>query len=680
MAGVALRFIPGIGEQREQILRNLGIETAEDLLHYYPRAYEDRSCPLKLEETVAGEVAACILTVRTPVRERIIRKGLSLYTLLASDETGTCEITFFNQKYIFSQLKQGKAYLFYGRMEGDLIRKQMKSPAFEPVDDFASAAKIVPVYPLSEGITQKILRKSIGFLLANRTESLEENIPLEIRQKYALCEKKYAVRNIHAPENFESLAIARRRLVFEELLQFRLGLLAIRSKNTQTPGIPMPLGDSKEFVKALPFTLTNAQRRVIEEIRMDLQRSVPMSRLVQGDVGCGKTMVAAAAIWLAVQNGWQCALMAPTEILAKQHFEGLQPLFARWNISVVLLNGSMTAKEKRESLTKIASGEAQVAVGTHSLIGEQVCFKNLGLVVCDEQHRFGVQQRAMLSAKGEAPHLLVMSATPIPRTLALILYGELDISVIDEMPPGRQKVNTFCIGEEKREGLYGFVQRQVAEGGQCYFVCSLAEDGDGERKAAEEYALHLQEVLPQCRVAFLHGKMKASQKEAVMKEFAEGKIHVLVSTTVIEVGVNVPNATLMVVENAERFGLSQLHQLRGRVGRGQRKSYCMLFCEDKGAEAARRMAAMCETNDGFVIAKRDLELRGPGDFFGNRQHGLPEFRLADIASDMAVMEQAREAAELILNGDPLLQEPRHQVLAQQVDGMFSRCGYGAIFN
>ena len=651
-----VRFIRGIGEQRARALAKLGISTLRDLIAYFPRRYEDRTQIRRISELKPGETACVAAMVASSPTVSHIRKGLDLVKLRAVDDTGTLDVTFFNQTWLKSSLKQGETYLFYGKAEGTLLRRQMAGPVVEPEGRLELTGRIVAVYPLTAGVSQLVLSRSIRQGLNACAEILPDVLPDEIRLQHQLCRIGYAYENIHFPESAEALELSRRRLAFEELFLFTIGLKELRSRRDGIPGTPCSPLDMTPFFQALPFTLTAAQRRCVDEALADLCRGRPMNRLCQGDVGSGKTMVAAACVYFMVKNSRQAALMAPTEILARQHYQGLSPLLERLGVRCTLLTGAMPAKEKRAVCTRLADGEADFVIGTHALISSGVSYADLGLVITDEQHRFGVAQRAALSAKGSAPHLLVMSATPIPRTLALILYGDLDVSVIDELPPGRQKIDTFAVPGSYHQRVYHFIREQVAQGRQAYIVCPMVdENGDlpDERKAVIAYAKKLQAgPLSGLRVAFVHGKMKPREKDAVMASFAEGETDVLVSTTVVEVGVDVPNASVMVVENAERFGLSQLHQLRGRVGRGMYKSYCVLISDNRSEETRRRLKVMTQTGDGFRIAEEDLRLRGPGDFFGQRQHGLPGLKIADLGCDTRLLREAQAAAEELLSRDP----------------------------
>ncbi len=651
----SVQFIKGIGVQRAKSLGKLNICTLRDLISYFPRAYEDRTLTKRISDLQPGELACVEAMVTSPPTLSRIRKGLELVKLRAVDDSGALDVTFFNQAWLKNSLKAGETYVFYGKAEGNLLRRQMANPVVEPADRREQTGRIVPVYPLTAGVSRLLLSRSIRQGLDACGDILPDILPEGVRQAYQLCHAGFAYENIHFPASPEALDLSRRRLAFEELFLFTIGLRRLRSRRDEVRTTPFEGVDMASFYAALPFTLTAAQKRCVEEALGDMRSGRPMNRLCQGDVGSGKTMVAAASVYFCVKNSRQAALMAPTEILARQHYDGLSPLLERLGVRCALLTGSMTPKTKRTLSAQLAAGEIDFIIGTHALISGGVDYQRLGLVVTDEQHRFGVGQRAALASKGDSPHMLVMSATPIPRTLALILYGDLDVSVIDELPPGRQHIGTSAVSGGYRPRLYAFLRRQVEEGRQCYVVCpeiTESEDGDDGRKAVMQYAEALRaEVFPDLRVAFVHGKLKAKEKEAVMSAFAAGETDILVSTTVIEVGVDVPNATVMVVENAERFGLSQLHQLRGRVGRGIHKSYCILISDSKNEDTRQRLRVMTQTADGFKIAEEDLRLRGPGDFFGLRQHGLPGLRVADLGCDAALLKEAQAAADALLAQD-----------------------------
>ncbi len=669
-----VRRIRGIGEQRAKALARLNIRTLGDLIACFPRRYEDRTGMKRIRDLQPGETGCVAAMAADAPRVSHIRKGMDLVKLRAVDDSGALDVTFFNQTWLKDALRQGETYVFYGRMEGNGTRRQMAAPVVEPLGRGELTGRIVPIYPLTAGVSQLILSRSIRQGLDACEDILPDALPDDVRIAHGLCRIGYAYENIHFPESAEALDLARRRLAFEELFFFTIGLRRLRSGREAAEVPPCRDVDMEAFYKALPFTLTDAQRRCVEEALADMRSGRAMSRLVQGDVGSGKTMVAAACVYFMVKNGRQAALMAPTEVLARQHYEGLAPLMERLGVRSVLLTGAMSAREKRAAAARLEAGEADFAVGTHALISQGVQYADLGLVVTDEQHRFGVGQRAALAAKGASPHTLVMSATPIPRTLALILYGDLDVSVIDRLPPGRQPIDTFAVSGGYHERLYRFIRKLVGEGRQAYIVCPMVEENDelpDERKAVTAYAKQLRDgPLSGLRVSCVHGKMKPREKDAVMTAFAEGKSDVLVATTVIEVGVDVPNAAVMVVENAERYGLSQLHQLRGRVGRGSHKSYCVLVSDNHGEETRARLKVLTKTSDGFQIAEEDLRLRGPGDFFGLRQHGLPGLKVADLGCDAALLREAQAAADGLLARDPDLKTC--PATAERVEAMFSQ--------
>ena len=668
--GTNVRYIKGIGEARAAALEKLGITTLGDLIAYFPRGYEDRTQVRPIRELTAGESVCVRGMVAADLTAYRISGGRTIAKTRVVDDSGAMDLVFFNAQHLGSSLRMGETYVFFGRVEDDLRRKQMINPLFEPEGRQQVTGRIMPIYPLTAGVTQGLMARVARQGLDACRELLPDVLPDEVRQAHKLCYVNYAYENIHFPASPEALEVARRRLVFEELFLLTCGLQLLRQRRRDVAGPACRRMSMEPFYRRLPFALTGAQRRAIADAVEDMVSGKPMNRLCQGDVGSGKTMVAAACIWFAVENGWQTALMAPTEILARQHYQGL----ARFSIRCALLTGSTRAKERREILAGLADGSIDLCIGTHALLTEDVQYRRLGLVVTDEQHRFGVNQRAALSQKAEDPHMLVLSATPIPRTLALVIYGDLDVSVIDELPPGRQKVDTFALGESYRPRVQAFIRKLAAAGQQIFVVCPLVGEPDqipDERKAVTAYAKQLQEqVFPDLRVAVLHGKMKPKEKEKVMAAFAAGESDILVSTTVVEVGVDVPNATCMVVENADRFGLSQLHQLRGRVGRGKAKSYCILLSDSQNEETRARLKVMTQTNDGFRISQEDLRLRGPGDFFGQRQHGLPAMKIADLSCDMRLLDEAQTAARQLMARDPELTEPTHQALRDRIRQLF----------
>ncbi len=661
--------LAGIGPSRAKQLEGLGIRTLYDLLAYFPRRYEDRSRITAIADLQPDEPACVEAIVASTPRVSHIRRGMDLTKLTIADHSGKLNVVYFNQSFRAQSLQYGETYYFYGAIPGDRPGRQLTNPVCERADAPAvQTRRIVPVYSLTAGISNALLHKVIAQAIDACLQDVPEILPDAVRARYGLCGVEEAYRAIHNPQSMQELERARRRLIFEEFFIFAAGLQVLRATRTAHAASPYTQLDLAAFYAALPFRPTGAQERAIADIARDFSAGKPMNRLLQGDVGSGKTLVAAAAAYLTIQNGRQCAFMAPTEILAEQHQRSLAPLLAPFGIRTVLLTGALKASEKTAAREAIASGQAQLVIGTHALISEATVFADLGLVIADEQHRFGVEQRGALARKGQDPHLLFMSATPIPRTMTLLLYGDLDVSILDELPPGRQKIATFLVGEDKRARINAFIRRQVDAAHQVYIVCpAIEEDEAGSLKSAELWAQTLQRsVFPDYRVALLHGRMKGTEKDAVMRAFAAGEAAILVATTVIEVGVDVPNATLIVIENAERFGLSQLHQLRGRVGRGTAESYCVLFSSNRNAETRARLKALCETTDGFRIAEQDLLLRGPGDFFGSRQHGLPQFKVANLSLDIPTLQLAQQAAQEYLTAlgetpdenDPLLQRIR----------------------
>ena len=682
-----LTEFPGVGEVRAKKLEKLGLVRCADLISYFPRDYEDRRQVYSIRSAPLGQKVCISAMAAEHPRLSRIRKGLDLVKLKVVDQAGALHITFFNQGYVERALRAGEEYIFYGVVEEQGSRRTMVNPIFERVGKQNFTGCIVPVYPLTAGITNHLLCTLTQQAVAACAQDMPETLPRGVRLDHELAQAEFSYRNIHFPESFQALELARRRLTFEELFYLSAGLAMLKGRRGDVLGCAIPSRPMEEFLARLPFPLTGAQRRVMEEIAGDMASGRPMNRLVQGDVGSGKTVVAAYAAWLAAGAGYQSALMAPTEVLAEQHFRSLSALLEPAGVRVGLLTGSITPAGKKKVRQALAAGEIDLIIGTHALLSQGVEFAKLGLMVADEQHRFGVAQRAALAAKGDSPHVLVMSATPIPRTLALIIYGDLDVSVIDELPPGRTPVETYVVREDKRARMYNFVRRLVGEGRQVYIICPAVEEntegtmqnveweGDGpalDLKAVTTYAKKLQtEVFPDLRVDFLHGKMKPREKEAVMAAFAAGETQVLVSTTVIEVGVDVPNAALIIIENAERFGLSQLHQLRGRVGRGKHQSYCVLITNTRSVEAMQRLRTLASTTDGFKISEEDLKLRGPGDFFGSRQHGLPQMKLADLAGDMRLLSEAQESARRLLMADPTLSQPENRPVLERVRTLFA---------
>ncbi|HHW45799.1 MAG TPA: ATP-dependent DNA helicase RecG [Clostridiales bacterium] len=664
----SIRYFKGVGEKRARLFYKLGVFDYDTLINFYPRTYQDWSKITQIKDAEIEQICCIKATVISPPVEHYVRKNMILYKFKAQDRSGVINITLFNNKYLANSLKVNNEYLFYGKVMGNWISKEMSSPEIKPV----TYAMIRPIYRTTNGLSsaaiENVVRQAIDLIPDY------DPIPAEIREKHGLCPLRSALKDIHFPKDFAALKSARDRLIFQELFFLQLGLLKLKDRSRSKTKIKITKDYTQEFIKGLPYTLTNAQQRVIKECVGDLLTDTPMNRLVQGDVGSGKTVVAAALCHTVIKNGYQAAIMAPTEILAEQHFDTLRKLLEASDIKIELLSGSLTKKQKSEILKRLSGGETQLVIGTHALIEDNVEFKSLGLVVTDEQHRFGVAQRGALSNKGDNPHLLVMSATPIPRTLALIIYGDLDISIIDELPKGRQPVKTYVVKSNMHERIYNFIKKHVKIGRQAYIVCPLIEDSDtGSLVSAESYYEKLSAgAFKGYKLGLLHGKLRPAEKEQIMRRFVNREIDILISTTVIEVGVNVPNAVIMVIENAERFGLSQLHQLRGRVGRGSHESYCILISDSENQETLRRLNIMCTTTDGFKIADEDLKLRGPGDFFGSRQHGLPDLKIADMTEDIGVLRQAAAAAKGVLDEDPELLMDKHKGLKAEIEKLFEK--------
>ena len=665
--------LKNVGPKRAALYQKLGIETVSDLLTFYPRSYQDFTSPKMAAECRDGEPAVIEGKILRKLPPAYIRKGMVLYKLTVTDGMQNFTVTIFNNEYAYYGVHLGETYIFAGKWNrlgnaGNLAMQNYLSPG--------EAATLRPVYPLTEGLSSKMVQTNVQDAIARALPGLPDPIPGSVRAEYGLIGFRQAVQEIHFPESQEQMETARDRLAFEELLRLTLALKFLKGRGREKTRVRVQRPDLKPFVKSLPFPLTGAQKRVIAEILRDMASPYPMNRLLQGDVGSGKTLVAAAVSYAAIQKGYQAALMAPTEILAAQHEKTLRKFLEPMGVKVGLLTGSLTPKQKTAMREAIERGEIQMVAGTHALVQEATAFHRLGLVITDEQHRFGVHQRQMLGEKGDHPHVLVMSATPIPRTLALIVYGDLDISVIDELPAGRQPIETFSVHSDKRERALTYIRAHLDRGEQGYIVCPLIDKSDAvSAAAATAYRDELAEgIFKGYTVGLLHGRMKPDEKEAVMADFAAGKVQLLVATTVVEVGVDVPNATIILIENAERFGLSQLHQLRGRVGRGDKKSTCILLSDNDGEDNRRRLKVMKETCDGFVIAKEDLKLRGAGDFFGYRQHGMPSLGLADLLEDTALFAKAQAAAAEILQADPELQKPEHAVLKRQIDEMAAESG------
>ncbi len=667
-------ILKGVGPSKAKQFAALNIHTLRDLICHFPRGYEDRTRLVPIEKLEVDTPACFRAMVMNTPRTSHIRKGLDLTKVQVADHSGRLNLTFFNNRFVADQLQYGREYIFYGAVSGDFIGYNMTNPVFEPLEaPPVTTRRILPIYPLTAGLSNAAMLKAVRQALSI-CDPPPEILPEAVRREYGILGADRAYYAIHEPASMAEAEMARKRLIFEEFFVFSAGLSLMRAARAEKKTPAWTNLDMTPFYGALPFTLTGAQQRAIGDILQDLGRGAPMNRLIQGDVGSGKTMLAAAAAYCAANNHRQSALMVPTEILAEQHHASLTSLLRPLGITTALLTGSMTPKEKRLVRERIASGEVQLAIGTHALLSDATQFCALGLVITDEQHRFGVAQRAKLSGKGEDPHLLVMSATPIPRTLALLMYGDLDVSIINELPPGREQVDTFLVGESYRPRINAFIRKQVAEGHQCFVVCPAVEENEALGvKSAKVWAETLEKtVFPDLRIALLHGQMKAGEKENAMVSFARGEADVLVATTVIEVGVDVPNATLMVIEDADRFGLSQLHQLRGRVGRGKAKSYCILTSHTRSEDTLRRLKALCKTGDGFKIAEEDLSLRGPGDFFGSRQSGLPTFRVASLSYDLETLKQAQAASARWIDTEGTADTPEAAALRERIGDLFTR--------
>ena len=671
-----VKFVKGVGPNRVKLLNKLNIYNLEYLITYYPREYEDRSKPKKIADTENGEECLIEGIVTSHIKEiRTHRKNMIIYKLIVRDDTDSCELVWYNQSYLKKMFRIGETYKFFGRINKRIGQTEMVSPVYDLEGNNKNTGRIIPIYPLTYSLSQNTLRHIIEEGLKQAKDKIAETLPEYILEEYKLMKLKNAMQSIHFPKELKDFGEARNRLAFEELLTMQLLLLNLKNKYKNTEkGIKF---DSKvkmsDVINDLPFKLTKAQTRVLEEIDSDMESDKAMNRLLQGDVGSGKTIVSIIAAYKAVKSGYQMAMMAPTSILASQHLENFKNVLEKYDIKCELLLGNTTKKKKEDILSRLKNGEIDIIIGTHSLLEENVIFKNLGLVVTDEQHRFGVRQRSTIVSKGKNPDVLVMTATPIPRTLALILYGDLDISIIDELPPNRKKIDTFAVRKSLEERVNNFVKKQIDEGRQAYIVCPLVEESEEiEAKSVEELTeKYKNEVFKEYKVECLHGKMKPKEKEEIMQRFKEGKIDILISTTVIEVGVDVPNSNIMVIENAERFGLAQLHQLRGRVGRGEYQSYCILKYQGNSELIRKRMQVMQETNDGFIISEKDLELRGSGEFFGTKQHGIPEFKVANLFEDMKLLKLVQSAAIKILEEDPGLEEQKNIRLKNIIDKKLS---------
>ncbi len=669
-----IKFIKGVGPNRATLLNKLGIFNLKDLITYFPREHEDRGKPKGIAELEDGQEALICAYPVARMSEIRIRGNLTLCKLIVRDETGTCQITWYNQSYLKNTFKPNERYKFYGKVSKKYGKVEMQSPVYELESSNRNTGKIIPIYPLTYNLSQNTIRKIIENGLEEVKNRLEESLPQYILEKYNLYDYNTAINQIHFPDNFANFNLAKKRLVFEELFSMQLALLSLKNKyEIKKPGIEFSK-DAKmsEVIDVLPFKPTGAQLRVLEEIDKDMESNKPMNRLLQGDVGSGKTVVALIAAYKAVKSGYQAVIMAPTAILASQHLETFNDVLKDSGIRCELLISGITKKKKTEMLEKLENGEIDILIGTHAVLEENVKFNKLGLVVTDEQHRFGVRQRSIIVEKGNNPDVLVMTATPIPRTLALILYGDLDISIIDELPPNRKKIETYAVTKGMEQRVNNFIVKNVEEGRQCYVVCPLVEENEeiDAKSVMEIYETYKKEIFPNLRVEYLHGKMKQKEKDAIMEEFKNGNIDILISTTVIEVGVNVPNSNIMIIENAERFGLAQLHQLRGRVGRGEHQSYCILKYQGNSQIIRERMKVISSTNDGFVISERDLELRGSGEFFGTKQHGIPEFKIANLFEDIGILKQVQGIAMEIIDNDPFLEKEENKLLRKLVDDKF----------
>ena len=669
-----IKFIKGVGPNRATLLNKLGIYNLKDLITYFPREHEDRGKAKNISELEDGEEALICAYPVGRMNEVRIRGNLTLCKLIVRDETGSCQLTWYNQSYLKNTFKQNERYKFYGKVSKKYGKPEMQSPVYELESSNRNTGKIIPIYPLTYNLSQNTIRKIIENGLNEVQGKLEETLPDYILSKYNLYDYNTAIKQIHFPDNFANFNLAKKRLVFEELFSMQLALLSLKNKyEIKKPGIEFSK-DAKmsDVINILPFKPTKAQIRVLEEIDKDMESTKPMNRLLQGDVGSGKTVVALIAAYKAVKSGYQAVIMAPTAILASQHLETFNDILKDSGIRCELLISGISKKKKTEMLERLENGEIDILIGTHAVLEENVKFNKLGLVVTDEQHRFGVRQRSTIVEKGNNPDVLVMTATPIPRTLALILYGDLDISIIDELPPNRKKIETYAVTKGMEQRVNSFITKNVQEGRQCYVVCPLVEENEeiDAKSVMEIYENYKTKEFPDLRVEYLHGKMKQKEKDAIMEEFKNGNIDILISTTVIEVGVNVPNSNIMIIENAERFGLAQLHQLRGRVGRGEYQSYCILKYQGNSQIIRERMKVISSTNDGFIISEKDLELRGSGEFFGTKQHGIPEFKIANLFEDISVLKQVQGITMEIIDDDPLLEKEKNASLRKLVDEKF----------
>jgi len=668
-----VKFIKGVGPARAKLLNSLGIFTLSDLITYFPRDYEDRGKPKNIAEVEEGEEVLIEAICVSKMMEKRIRKNMVIYKLTVRDETGLCHITWFNQKYLKNRFKLGETYKFFGKAQKRIGFIEMNSPVFDSEHTNKNTGKIIPLYPLTYNLSQNVIRQIMENALKEVNEELKETMPEYLLKEYSLDDINKAIQGIHFPENFEEYNKAKKRLVFEELLVMQLALLNLKTKySVNKKGIEFDKNVKMSCViEKLPFNLTKAQTRVLEEIDKDMESENPMNRLLQGDVGSGKTAVSIVAAYKAVKSGYQVAMMAPTAILSKQHLKNFENILSQFNIKCELLVSGTPKKQKEDILNRLQNGEIDILIGTHSLLEENVVFKNLGLAITDEQHRFGVRQRSIINNKGESPDVLVMTATPIPRTLALILYGDLDISIIDELPPNRKKIDTFAVTKGMEERVNSFIKKQLDEGRQCYIVCPLVEESEEiDAKSVLELFEKYKEIFAEYTVEYLHGKLRPKEKDEIMERFKSGETQILISTTVIEVGVDVPNSNIMIIENAERFGLATLHQLRGRVGRGSYKSYCILKYQGNSQNIRERMKVMTETNNGFIISEKDLELRGSGEFFGTRQHGLPELKIANLFEDIEMLKSIQSVAIKIMEEDPNLEKEKNILLRKQIEKKF----------
>ena len=661
-----IRYIKGVGEKRAELFRQLGVENVGALLRHYPRNYIDRSHPIKLKEALFDSPCCIKATIISEVKEIYVRHKMVLYKFFASDGDENVEITLYNTKYTAEKLEYGKTYLFYGIVNRTFVSCEMSSPEIYPENE----QTIMPIYPQTAGLNSKTIGKVIKNVLEKYSPI--DPLPEEIRASNGLIELKDAINLIHFPRSFSDIAIAKKRLVFEELFFLQTGILFQKSTRSRSTNVKISNEALEEFKSLLPFCLTDGQKSAIDQCLIDMNSGRPMSRLIQGDVGSGKTAVAAALSYCAAKSNWQTVIMAPTEVLARQHYKTFQSLLKDSKINLALLTGSVTKANKSKIKQAILNGEVNIVIGTHAVLQDDVKFKNLGLVITDEQHRFGVEQRTSLSQKGNEPHMLVMSATPIPRTMSLIFYGDLDISIIDSLPKGRQPISTFLIDSKIRQRAFNYIRNHLEQGRQGYIICPMVDESEAVdlASAVKYYENICANEFEGYTVGLLHGKMKAKEKDAIMKSFSEGKIQLLVATTVIEVGIDVPNAVIMLIENAERFGLSQLHQLRGRIGRGQFASTCILLSDHQSHDTKQRLKFMCSTSDGFKVADEDLRLRGPGDFLGKRQHGLPELKIADLSEDIELFRAAGNAAKTLYKSDPQLILPKNSCLKQEISELF----------